>query len=142
VVELLVGRVFKFGDEVDLVHLVETFSSGGLLLVLEKCMDGNGAGLTREMLSLVVGNSLVIVVETDLLGRQHLEASHLYPVLLGQVDEVAPIFLLGVGVVYHYALSLAECLVSHFVALLLGLESVSVDPHVFGKVVDREVRLS
>ena len=58
------------------------------------------------MLSFVVCHPLVVVVEADVLGGQHLEASHLRTVLLGKAYEVLPVFCLGVSVVDHHALAL------------------------------------
>ena len=137
-VKLLIGRILKPSDEVDLIHLVKTLAHGRLLLVLEKRMDGNRASLPRQVFALVVGHPLVIVVETHIFGGQHLEATHLDAVLLGQVDEIPSVLFLGVGVVDHHALALPQRLVCHFVALLFGFQGVAVDPDVLGEVVDAE----
>lgn len=89
-------------------------------------MDRNGAGFARKMLSLVVGYSLVIVVEADVFGGQEFEASQFVAVLLRQTDKIGAVLLLGIGVVNDNALSLKDLLLSYFVTLLFGLQGITI----------------
>lgn len=72
------------------------------------------------MLSLVIGHSLIVIVEANLLRGQEDEAAHLISVFLRQVDKVLTIFLLRVCVINHNAVTLFDLLLGHFVAFLLG----------------------
>ena len=87
------------------------------------------------MFSLIIRNPLIVVMEADVLRRQKLETAHLIAVLCGQIDEISPILGLRVSIVDDDAISLLDLLLSHLVALLLGLERISVDPAIFRHVV-------
>ena len=141
-VEIFVLVVGEFSDEVDLVDLIETLADLRLFLVLEKCVDWNRASFSGKMLSLVIGNPLVIVMEADILGSHHLEASHLHSLLLGKIDEVLSVLFLGICVVDYHTLALGKVLVSHLVALLFCLQSVPVYSHILRQVVCAESGLS
>lgn len=79
------------------------------------------------MLALVVSHSLIVIVEANLLGSQHLEAPHLETHLFGQIDKIFAVFPFGTGIVYYYAVPLLHLLLGYFVAFLLSLKCVAID---------------
>jgi len=87
------------------------------------------------VLPLIIRNPLIVVMEADVLRRQKLETAHLIAVLCSQIDEILPILGLRVSIVDDDTISLLDLLLSHLVALLLGLERISVDPAILGHVV-------
>lgn len=101
-IELLLILTFELRQKVHFIHFVQTLIHLRLLPILKVSMDGDGTSLPRKVVTLVIGHPLVVIVETHVFLSQHLEAPHLPAVLFGQVDEVAPVLLLRVGVVDHH----------------------------------------
>jgi len=130
-IELFICIAIELSYEVDLVYFIESLIKLRLFFVFEESMDGNGAGFSRQMLSLIVCNSLVVVVETNILRSQELKTSHLVVIFLGKPDEIGPVFFLRVCVVNDHAVSFFDLFLSNFVALLFCLQSVPVYSRVF-----------
>lgn len=87
------------------------------------------------MLPLVVGHSLVVIVETDVLGSQELEAPQFVAVFLRQANEVCAVLLLGVGVVDDHTASLQDRFLGDFVTLLFGFQGITIHSQVLRHVV-------
>lgn len=98
-------------------------------------MNGNAPSLIGQVLADIVRDSLEVIVEADFFWSEKLEASHSVAVLLGQVDEVFAILLLGVGVVYNHTVAFHNLLFCRLVAFLLGLQGVSVHSLVLTHIV-------
>ena len=87
------------------------------------------------MLALVVDHSHVVVVEASILVGVEEETADLVAILTGQVTEILAILLLWIGIIDHNTFAFLEFLLGHLIALLLGLEGISIDPRVGWQVV-------
>lgn len=73
------------------------------------------------MSPLVVGNSLVVVVEADIFRGQELKAPNFVSIFLGETDKVTPVLFLRVSIVDDDAITLFYLFLSYFITFLFGL---------------------
>lgn len=117
------------------MNLVKSLFRLRLLYVLEKWMNWNTTCLARQVLSLVIYQSLIIVVETNLFRCQKSKTSDFQSMFFCQSNKVSSIFCFRVSVVNNYTVTFIYLLLCNLITLLLCFQCISVDSWVFWHVI-------
>lgn len=141
-ISLFVSFIIKFCNKVDLMDFIKSLSSWWFFNIFEKSVNRNGSSFWWQMLSFIISNSLVVIMETNFFWSQESKTSEVYSMFLGQSDEISSIIFLRVCIVNNNTVSLQNLLLSDLITFLFCLQSISIYSGIFRKIIFPESWLS
>lgn len=120
------------------MNFVKSLSDFRLFHIFEKSMNGNTSCLSRKMLSFLISDSLVIIVETHLFCCHKPETSDFDAVLFGQPNKICSVLFFWICIVNYDAFTFQNLLFSYLVAFFFCFQGISIDSWVFRKIITPE----